>query len=266
MIAVFELMFELYFKNHKFAGPFGEDNFSQLFPVYIMSYSYASLIPSWANEITPKVKIKKMIILSSLVSGVLYLVFGLLTASVYPNLHANNILQEMLHIKHTSTQARVLIYVFVLVTMAPGIPIYSITIRYNLYNSKVCGFFNAFFWGCVGPFLFAWMLLSAQAFKQLIDWTSMIGGLMANFLLPLIVYIVAHSSSKKDLFEELLPKIQILDPYAEPEEEFIDKNKEYENISVYPRCLKRCHIQLTVIIVVSLISCAILTSMSNILK
>lgn len=105
---------------------------------------------------------------------VLYLVVGVAAAVAYPYIKHRNVMQYLYENPHTNEFLRVTILVvptprtappvahfalpaqFIFTAVLPGIPINAISVRYNLYVTRLCSANWSFFWGSVFPFLFAW--------------------------------------------------------------------------------------------------------------
>ncbi|KEP64598.1 UNVERIFIED_CONTAM: hypothetical protein HHA_305470 [Hammondia hammondi] len=173
------------------ASPFGERRYGQLFSTFIAGYSYVTVVPCWANEMTADVRVERAIWISSAFCCVVYFFFGLLLAAAYPALNSDNVLQEMLRDPSTPLAARLAVYVFDLFTILPGILVYCIATRYNLVNSGFCTKHDAFWVGVVAPFAVSWLLMNDAYFSGLFTWSSLFFSLMCNFIAPIGVYILA---------------------------------------------------------------------------
>ncbi|SOV16492.1 amino acid transporter, putative [Plasmodium gaboni] len=150
------------------------------FANFIDSYGFVSNIPSWGNEITDEVNVSKAIWLSSIFTSIFYFIFGLIFC-------LNNSFQKI----NTS-----ILYIFNFVAVAPKVITGSISMRYDLMNLDICSDNLAFFFGCVAPFLFAWIFSNGLIFSDTFNYISLICGLFCNFLSPAFAYISACESNK----------------------------------------------------------------------
>ncbi|CRH02741.1 amino acid transporter, putative [Plasmodium relictum] len=149
------------------------------FANFIDSYGFVSNIPSWGNEITDEVNVSKSIWLTTLFSSIFYFVFGLIFC-------LNNSFQKI----NTSV-----LYIFNFVAVAPKVITGSISMRYDLMNLDICSDKSAFFWGCIAPFLSAWIFSNGIIFSNTFNYISLICGLFCNFLSPAFAYISACESN-----------------------------------------------------------------------
>ncbi|EDL44123.1 hypothetical protein, conserved [Plasmodium vivax] len=150
------------------------------FANFIDSYGFVSNIPSWGNEITDDVNVSKAIWLTVILSSIFYFIFGLIFC-------LNNSFQNI----NTSV-----LYLFNFVAVAPKVITGSISMRYDLMNLDICSDNAAFFFGCIAPFLSAWIFSNGIIFSDAFNYTSLICGLFCNFLSPAFAYISACESNK----------------------------------------------------------------------
>jgi hypothetical protein len=98
-------------------------------------------VPSFVNELSRKVKIRRTIWFPVIFCILIYIVLGILGAASYHIESSSNILATI----SATDQGKVLnIFsivinvVFPLSVLVTSIPVFSIVIRYNLVRSKVC--------------------------------------------------------------------------------------------------------------------------------
>jgi hypothetical protein len=155
----------------------GFDNQAQVLGVVIFSYAFVITVPSWINEKAPNVSTNKSVWYSCFVGMFLKGSIGYLAAITYPNMANNaNILQVMNdstlggHEFHRLT--RLAVYLFNFGTIVPGIPVFSILVRYNLLSGKVCNSRWAFFYSFVLPWGVSMFLYRGKGFQNLVNWTA----------------------------------------------------------------------------------------------
>eukprot|EP01102_Stenamoeba_stenopodia_P021176 TRINITY_DN845_c0_g1_i4.p1 TRINITY_DN845_c0_g1~~TRINITY_DN845_c0_g1_i4.p1 ORF type:complete len:552 (+),score=101.86 TRINITY_DN845_c0_g1_i4:287-1942(+) len=166
-----------------------DGQYTQISSVFIFSWAYVMFIPSWINEKEPSVNINKAVWSSGITSWVGYLFIGLLAAWAYPNIDVDNVLEYMTD--PTKTQIKVTViaaYLFSLGVIAPGIPVCSITCRYNLYVGKICGKKWSYFWGVIAPWIIGFIFSQGQFFADLLNWSSLICNGIVNFVIPMLLY------------------------------------------------------------------------------
>jgi hypothetical protein len=93
--------------------------------------------------------------------------------------------------------------------IAPGIPVCSVTTRYNLFVGGICGKKQSYFWGAVAPWIVGFVFCQGEIFANMLNWTSLIFNGLVNFLVPFILY----ASSLKMVQAGGAPP---LDPTAQP--------------------------------------------------
>jgi hypothetical protein len=152
-------------------------------------------VPSWVNEKMPNVSINRVIWISGLASLLGYFFIGGLCALAMPNIATDNVLnvlQGPLSPENNFHRVtRVAAYLFSLGVIAPGIPVCSITTRYNLYVGRICGRKQSYFWGVVAPWIVGIIFCQGTMFANLLNWTSLIFNGVVNFIVPMIVYVTA---------------------------------------------------------------------------
>ncbi|KJP86613.1 hypothetical protein AK88_03717 [Plasmodium fragile] len=179
------------YTNIKYPTAFGDFNFRQLLSSYISSYSAVTVIPCWANEMKSDVKIIKTVWVSNLFCCFVYYIFGYILCTAYPEIHSDNILYDMLQNPFINTYMKICIYLFDLLTIAPGIYVYCIATRYNLINSNICSEKMAFIFGTIFPFLISYFFTSRAIFENIFTWSSLIFSYACNFITPSVIYLIA---------------------------------------------------------------------------
>ncbi|EUD66553.1 hypothetical protein C922_03187 [Plasmodium inui San Antonio 1] len=179
------------YTNIKYPTAFGDFNFRQLLSSYISSYSAVTVIPCWANEMKSDVKIIKTVWVSNFFCCFVYYIFGYILCTAYPDINNDNILYYILQNPFINTYMKICIYLFDLLTIAPGIYVYCIATRYNLINSNICSEKIAFIFGTIFPFLISWFFTSRAIFENVFTWSSLIFSYVCNFITPSIIYLIA---------------------------------------------------------------------------
>ncbi|GAW82817.1 amino acid transporter [Plasmodium gonderi] len=179
------------YANIKYPTAFGDFNFKQLLSSYISSYSAVTVIPCWANEMKSDVKIIKTVWISNLFCCFVYYIFGYILCTAYPDINNDNILYDILQNPFINVYMKICIYLFDLLTIAPGIYVYCIATRYNLINSNICSEKAAFILGTIFPFLISWLFTSRAIFENIFTWSSLIFSYACNFITPPIIYLIA---------------------------------------------------------------------------
>ncbi|KOB88695.1 hypothetical protein PFDG_03323 [Plasmodium falciparum Dd2] len=175
----------------KYPTVFGNYNFKQLISSYISSYSTITVIPCWANEMKSDVKIIKTVWLCNIFCCIIYYIFGYVLCTAYPNINNDNILNDILQTPFLNIYMKISIYIFDILTIAPGIYVYCIATRYNLINSNICSEKTAFLFGTIFPFFISCFFNSRYIFENIFTWSSLIFSYACNFITPSIIYLIA---------------------------------------------------------------------------
>lgn len=175
-------------------------NFNSVLGTIIFNYAFVSTIPSWVNQKRKEVSINKSVWLSTSLSTLIYIIIGLLGALAFdfdPNgdlLSAIN--NSSSGVNHTIAQACV--YIFPMVALMTSIPVFSIVIRYNLIANKICRKAFANFWGVIFPWLLSLLFYGGSGLLVLINWASLLVNGVVNFILPLVLFIIATRCYHED--------------------------------------------------------------------
>eukprot|EP01114_Cavostelium_apophysatum_P015929 TRINITY_DN4442_c0_g1_i1.p1 TRINITY_DN4442_c0_g1~~TRINITY_DN4442_c0_g1_i1.p1 ORF type:complete len:536 (-),score=111.56 TRINITY_DN4442_c0_g1_i1:48-1655(-) len=164
--------------------------FSQLVSVFIFAWAFVMLVPSWVNEKKDHVSVNKTIWIAGFISTIGYAGIGVLCALSLDRLDTDDVLGR-LELKTQKMFIRVSAYLFSLFIIAPGIPVFCITTRYNLYIGGICGRKVAFFFGVIAPWIVGWIFTAGPLFTELLTWTALIFSGFVNFVLPFILYLRA---------------------------------------------------------------------------
>ncbi len=82
-------------------------------------------------------------------------------------------------------------YLWDITTLIPGIPVLAIMVRYNLLSGKVCGRYQAFFWGVVAPWLVTMFCYETNVLVTFCNWIAICVQGYINFVVPALLYRAA---------------------------------------------------------------------------
>merc|ERR1711871_1431352 len=197
-------------RNNSVAA-FESGNYSLAVTSTMMSYMFSMYMPSWINEKAAEVPIRKSLWTVTQTAIVLYLVVGVAAAVAYPYIKHRNVMQYLYENPHTNDFLRVTILVFIFTAVLPGIPINAISVRYNLYVTRLCSANWSFFWGSVFPFLFAWIFSNRESLVGIVFYFLVFCGGWVNFVLPPILYYRAREADERGERVELADDGQFAD-------------------------------------------------------
>lgn len=140
------------------------------------------------NEKKPEVSTSKTLWTSALFSTGMYVLLGATGAMAYPDAEAN--LLQVLGSPVSSPTTRVCSYLFGVLVIGLGIPVFCIVMRYNLVLGG-CGPKRATFLGVVLPWLVSWLLYQGSAAEEFIGISGVVLISAIGFILPLIGALAA---------------------------------------------------------------------------
>jgi len=189
MMAIFSYQFVF----HPVSGEipaFGK-SYEQLVGVFITSWAFVMVVPAWVNEKKDHVSINKTVWSSCVFGMVTYIAFAVQCALSYPNLRSDDILKTMSS-EQNLLVTRIASYLFSVFIIAPGIPVYSISVRYNLFVGRLCNKHWAYFWGVIFPWVISFIFTGSSAFASLLNWSALLFTGIVNFIIPFCVYYIAY--------------------------------------------------------------------------
>jgi len=145
----------------------------------------------------PEVSVNKSIWISTTVATITFFILGYFGAISYFFPPESDILSVINSSPQSNAFDKVLVYLFPLMVLATTIPVFSIIVRYNLLQSKVCprGIANliavALPWVVVIPFL------TGNGLNEILNWGTLIFTSVANFIIPFLVYFKAATFRDK---------------------------------------------------------------------
>jgi hypothetical protein len=183
--------------------------------VFIFSWAYPMFIPAWLNEKKPSVSVNKVVWISSLSSMAGYFFIGGLCALSSVDIATDDML-GILQKQQLSTVTRVAAYLFSIGVIAPGIPVCSITTRYNLYVGNICNKRWSYFWGTIAPWIIGVLFCQGALFANMLNWTSLIFNGIVNFVVPMVLYLTALRRRAHHNHSHVQPLPRFMSRFAKP--------------------------------------------------
>lgn len=197
---IFEFLIAFCFMplNTDLVSVLGKGLEGQVLVLGVISFSWAYIItvPSWVNEKQSHVSVNKTVWISTLLGLFLKFSFGYMAAIAFVNRsQSSNILNVMtagstLH-GAFRTFTSVCVYFYSIGTIIPGIPVYSILIRYNLVNGELLRPFFANLIAVVFPWAFSCFFYHGSGFSAFVNWSSLLLQGLVNFVIPCALYYQA---------------------------------------------------------------------------
>lgn len=234
ILVVLEWMVQFFANGLEFDRvPFVGDNQSQVLGTIIFNYAFVVTVPSWVNEKKETVSINKSIWASTFFSTFIFIILGLFGgwAFVYPSGG------DLLSVLNSNSEggpdwlgemSQISVYLYPLVALLTGIPVFSIVIRYNLLENQLCSKTTANLFAVVLPWVISALLTTGEGIQIVINWTSLLVNGVINFIIPLLLFVVMRNSSprKKLFYSESM--FNIRKAYTLNVEESDDEDQEIE--------------------------------------
>lgn len=157
--------------------------------------------------------------ISIILGTLLFLVIGILGALFY-HISPEGDLLSTLDSGNGDIFIAISVFLFPISVVATSIPIYSIIVRYNLLENKICPKPVANFIAVILPWLVCIPFYTGHGLQDVINWSSLISNGIINFIIPFWLYVRArdYKASKsewdrKDLDEQLGPQFRDVDEY-----------------------------------------------------
>lgn len=170
---------------------------NQLIGVFIFSLAYASMIPSWINQKRSDVSPNKVIWITGGIVTFLNYVIPLLAAFAYANLSNDDVFQVMTGGANGSKVTKAAVYAYTLAVITTSVPVYSITVKNNLYGSGATSWPVAVLISIVLPWAISWIANSGAMFSFLLNAAALFCGGFTGFFVPILLYIKAQNDYKK---------------------------------------------------------------------
>jgi hypothetical protein len=174
------------------AGPVGMEGLSQLIGVFIFSLAYASMVPSWVNQKKKGVSVNKVLWITGGVVTLLNYVIPLLAAYAYPNLSGDDVFQVMTSDSQGSKLTKAAVYAYTLAVITTSVPVYSVTVKNNLYVTGATNWPVAVFISIVLPWAISWIANSGAMFAFLLNAAALCCGGFTGFFVPIACYMRAQ--------------------------------------------------------------------------
>eukprot|EP01027_Heterolobosea_sp_BB2_P018639 GEZU01026226.1.p1 GENE.GEZU01026226.1~~GEZU01026226.1.p1 ORF type:complete len:439 (+),score=117.50 GEZU01026226.1:777-2093(+) len=189
--------------NFSYLPAFGKDQ-SQVLGTIIFNYTFVSTVPSWANEKRRDVSINGVVWGSTTLSTGIYFLVGIMGALSY-DLSSSDDFLNVINSNTTGIMhifASISVYLFPIVVLLSSIPVLSIIIKYNIVENNLCRPLFANFWAVILPWLISIPFYTGNGLAIVVNYSSLLFGGFTNFVVPLLLYVVAIRQEKKKLKEQ----------------------------------------------------------------
>jgi len=170
-----------------------------VFGTIMFNYAMVVTVPSWCNEKTHATSINKSLLYSIVCGTVLFALIGILGSLSYHISADGDLLSAIDDSPQSNLLSAISVYLFPISVVATSIPIYSIIVRYNLLENKICNKPMANFLGVILPWLITIPFYTGQGLQDVINWSSLVSNGVINFIIPFWLYIRARDYKVNEL-------------------------------------------------------------------
>ncbi|RIB01852.1 hypothetical protein C2G38_2255946 [Gigaspora rosea] len=210
LISILAAWFITFFKHGLIDSyvPVLGNNMSQVIGTVLFNYAFIVTVPSWVNDLNPKVPIRRSVLYSTSISTAVYILLGLIGGMAFqidPN-------SDIITVINKSDQKNWLTiastYIFPVAVLITSIPVYTIVIRYNLTRSGHCKGALATFLSSVLPWIVVMPFQTGRWLNEFVNWTNLFFTSVSNFIVPFYLYYLSQKPNVVVKAEIKLTKIE----------------------------------------------------------
>jgi len=179
-------------------------NLSTAIGVILFNFAWGVTVPSWINEMKPGVSVNKSLWWSSFISLVCFMLTGLLPALTVTFTKAGeDLLTPLSKLPDMWAISNFTAQLFPPAVLLPGIPIFSIMVRYNLLENKLCNKFWANMFAVVFPWVASLIFYAGNFLNIVLNWAAILVQVPLNFQIPCLIYLATRNEPYLDNGEVL---------------------------------------------------------------
>jgi len=175
--------------------PMWGESYYTLFGIILFDFTLVTAVPAWLYEKSPDVSAPNVIISSTVMTSMVYIILGALGALSIPNVSQNMLSSMIAGDYGFYMQIGASIFAFVIIGL--GIPLFSVLIRLNLTGSGLCTTQKANILAVYLPWAISWLFYNGAAVEQLLSWGGMLFTSICAFLAPTLLALKATLQSSE---------------------------------------------------------------------
>ncbi|KAI9207136.1 uncharacterized protein BJ171DRAFT_596728 [Polychytrium aggregatum] len=158
----------------------------------MMNFAFIITVPSWVNAKKMTVNIQTTLWSSTILSATVYILVGWIPALAFA-IPANGASFLSVLENSGSILNSIVAYAFIIMVLVSSIPIFFYISRENLVQNGICSPKRASYFTHVAPWIVAIPMLTGSWMLNLTTWSSLLFVSVANFIIPLVIYMKAVS-------------------------------------------------------------------------
>ncbi|CAG8557845.1 24956_t:CDS:2 [Dentiscutata erythropus] len=210
LIAILSAWFITFFEHGltpSYVPDFGND-MSQVIGTVLFNYAFIVTVPSWVNDLDPKVPIQRSVFYSILISTLNYVSIGIIGGMAFPINQNSDIISVINQSNERNWLTVSSTYIFPVAVLITSIPVYTIVIRYNLIRSGHCKKGLAVFLSSVLPWIVVLPFQTGSWLTVFVNWTNLFFSSISNFVVPFYLYYLSQKPTVAVQAEIKLKKIE----------------------------------------------------------
>lgn len=164
---------------------------SDAFGYVCFNFAYIITIPSWINEKKPDVNAKSAMVWTNIIGVLAFVLSGFLGAMAFHFDNGADMLSVLTELDK-ALYVRIFTFLFPLFTLVSSIPVFSIIMRYNLLENKICSTPVANFWSVIFPWVLSLFFYGGNAINYILLWTGLATVYPLNFMVPAYLHIITN--------------------------------------------------------------------------
>jgi len=164
-------------------------NCQEVVGVVMFNFAFVTTIPSWINIKKKEVSVQKSLWTSTITSVIIYILIGYTAAISFKKDTKGEKLNILSKLSTYHPVGAATTYIFSVAILMVSIPVFSIIVRNNLVQNKICGYKTATFFSHVLPWICVLPFQTGSLINDVINWTSLFFVSTANFVLPILIFI-----------------------------------------------------------------------------
>lgn len=169
--------------------PLFGDDYSSVLGTIMFNFAFCPTLPSWLNEKKSEVRVGRVLWTSAGTATAMYIIVGILIALSFN--HAGENVLQILSAGQVWPATKICAFLFGILVVGLGIPVFCIVLRYNLLVAGKFSNFTSTMLGVVLPWAISWLLYQGSAAEVFINVSGVVLISAAGFIAPLLVALAA---------------------------------------------------------------------------
>ena len=172
-------------------------SYVQTMGVIMLNMGCATVIPSWVNIKSMHVRTQSVMWTTVSSAAIFYIIIGVFFALGFDSNPSNNSLQALLDMGHPGLLSEITVAMYAYIMLLPSVPVNFAIARDNLVQNNIVGKLAASLLCFAVPVLVSIPLQTRNYLFLFLTWTTLTFIAVANFIIPLGIYLKAIEFRKE---------------------------------------------------------------------